>query len=59
MQTMLKFSRAIDALSERLGWLSMMLVILTVAIGFYNVAARYTGRFIGMQLSSNGFIETQ
>lgn len=59
MQTMLKFSRAIDALSERLGWLSMMLVILTVAIGFYNVAARYIGRFIGMQLSSNGFIETQ
>jgi len=59
MQTLLKFSKTIDAISERLGWLSMMLVILTVVIGFYNVLARYVGRFIGMQLSSNVFIETQ
>lgn len=59
MQSLLKFSRIIDAISERLGWLSMMLVILTVAIGFYNVLVRYIGRFIGMQLSSNVFIETQ
>lgn len=59
MQSLLKFSRAIDAISERLGWLSMILVILTVAIGFYNVLVRYIGRFIGLQLSSNVFIETQ
>lgn len=59
MQSLLKFSKAIDAISERLGWLSMMLVVLTVVIGFYNVVARYVGRFIGMQLSSNIFIETQ
>ena len=59
MQSLLKFSRAIDAVSERLGWLSIMIVVLTVAIGFYNVLARYIGRFIGMQLSSNVFIETQ
>jgi TRAP-type mannitol/chloroaromatic compound transport system permease small subunit len=59
MRSLLKFSRAIDTISERLGWLSMMLVVLTVAIGFYNVLARYVGRFVGMQLSSNIFIETQ
>jgi TRAP-type mannitol/chloroaromatic compound transport system permease small subunit len=59
MQSLLKFSRVIDAISERLGWLSMMLVILTVVVGFYNVLARYVGRFVGMQLSSNVFIETQ
>jgi TRAP-type mannitol/chloroaromatic compound transport system permease small subunit len=35
------------------------IVILTVAIGFYNVAARYVGRFVGLKLSSNALIELQ
>lgn len=59
MQTLLRISRAIDEISERLGWLSMILVVLTVAIGFYNVLVRYIGRFIGIQLSSNFYIEAQ
>lgn len=54
-----KYIQIADAISERLGWLSMLLVVITVGIGFYNVIARYLGRFIGMQLSSNVFIETQ
>ena len=37
----------------------MMVVVLTVVIGFYNVLARYVGRFVGAQLSSNLLIETQ
>lgn len=53
------YINVVDTVSEKLGWLSMFLVIVTVAIGFYNVLARYIGRFIGMQLSSNVFIETQ
>jgi TRAP-type mannitol/chloroaromatic compound transport system permease small subunit len=35
------------------------IVLLTIAVGFYNVMARYIGRFMGLQLSSNLFIELQ
>ena len=59
MRTLAPFVRMMDNISERLGWLSTMIVIATVAVGFYNVAARYLGRFIGVQLSSNVFIEMQ
>lgn len=59
MRLLLGYSRIIDWISEQMGWLSMFLVIVTVVIGFYNVVARYVGRFIGMQLSSNVYIETQ
>lgn len=59
MNTLLRISKAIDGLSERFGWLSMILVLFTLVIGFYNVAARYMGRFIGQTLSSNVFIELQ
>ncbi len=59
LKILLKYTRIVDAVSERLGWLSMILVILTVIIGFYNVLARYLGRFIGVRLSTNLFIELQ
>jgi TRAP-type mannitol/chloroaromatic compound transport system permease small subunit len=59
MRILLKFARAIDRLIEILGQWSDWLVILTVAVGFYNVAVRYIGRFIGLQLSSNALIELQ
>jgi TRAP-type mannitol/chloroaromatic compound transport system permease small subunit len=39
--------------------LATLLVLVTIAIGFYNVAARFLGRYIGVQLSSNVFIELQ
>lgn len=35
------------------------MVILTIAVGFYNVTARYLGRIIGLKLSSNALIELQ
>ncbi|MCB0084226.1 MAG: TRAP transporter small permease subunit, partial [Caldilineaceae bacterium] len=38
---------------------AQMLVIVTVALGFYNVVARYIGRSLGMNLSSNLFLEMQ
>ena len=53
------YIRFVDTLSEILGITSMYLVILTVAVGFYNVVTRYVGRFIGVRLSSNVFIEIQ
>jgi TRAP-type mannitol/chloroaromatic compound transport system permease small subunit len=59
MQSLLKIASAIDNLTEKLGWLLNWLVLLTVGVGFYNVMARYLGRFIGVQLSSNALIELQ
>ncbi len=59
MRALRGYVRLIDGLSEWLGWLSMMLVVITVIIGIYNVAARYIGYYIGVQLSSNVFIELQ
>ncbi|MCA9925978.1 MAG: TRAP transporter small permease subunit [Anaerolineales bacterium] len=59
MRIMVKVSHAIDAFSERLGNVSVYLVILTFFVGFSNVVLRYAGRFIGRRLTSNVFIEIQ
>jgi TRAP-type mannitol/chloroaromatic compound transport system permease small subunit len=52
-------SRRIDRMTDIIGSWSTGLVLVTIAVGFYNVVARYVGRLIGIQLSSNGFIELQ
>jgi TRAP-type mannitol/chloroaromatic compound transport system permease small subunit len=59
MQALLKFAHFIDRLTEAVGGLANWIVIITVVIGFYNVVARYLGRFIGARLSSNVYIELQ
>ena len=59
LRVLLRVSGLIDSLSERVGGVSVYLVIVTVAVGFYNVLVRYSARFIGVQLSSNLFIEMQ
>jgi TRAP-type mannitol/chloroaromatic compound transport system permease small subunit len=59
VQLLLKFSAAIDALTEMLGKLANWIVLLVIAVGFYNVVARYLGRLIGVKLSSNALIELQ
>lgn len=59
MRFLLKIAQVIEKISENGGRLATMLVLITVAIGFYNVVARYVGRYIGMTLSSNIFIEIQ
>lgn len=56
---LLRVARAIDALSEWVGKSLSWLVLLTIAVGFYNVMARYIGRFLGLQLASNGLLELQ
>lgn len=53
------YVKGVDRLAEITGRLSQILVLVVVLIGFYNVVARYVGRFIGVQLSSNVFIELQ
>ncbi len=59
LRVLLRVAGLIDSLSERVGGVSVYLVIVTVAVGFYNVLVRYSARFIGVQLSSNLFIEMQ
>ena len=59
IRDLLKLSRIIDNVTEKIGRSSDWIVILTIAVGFYNVTARYIGRFIGLRLSSNAFIELQ
>lgn len=59
MRSLLKIATAIDTLIEKLGLLINWLVLLTLGVGFYNVIARYLGRFIGLKLSSNVLIELQ
>jgi TRAP-type mannitol/chloroaromatic compound transport system permease small subunit len=59
MRGLLRLAHAIDKLSEAAGKLGILLTALLVLVGFYNVAARFIGRTIGLQLSSNSFIEIQ
>jgi TRAP-type mannitol/chloroaromatic compound transport system permease small subunit len=56
---LLKISQFIDNCADKLGWLSNWLVLLTIGVGFFNFLARYMGRFIGIQLSSNALLELQ
>lgn len=59
MRAWLRVAHAIDALTEWLGNISTALVIVTIAVGFYNVLVRYIGRYIGVNLASNLYIEAQ
>ncbi|MEB3210965.1 MAG: TRAP transporter small permease subunit [Leptolyngbyaceae bacterium] len=59
MQVLLRISRWIDRLSEWIGILTIGLTLMMVAIGAYNAITRYLGKFIGVNLSSNLYIEVQ
>lgn len=54
-----RFSNTVDRVSDFVGEIGEYLVLITVGIGVYNVAARFLGRYLGVQLSSNRFIEMQ
>lgn len=55
----LRVAAVIDRLSERVGRAASWLTLLMVLIGAFNAIARYLGRFVGVQLSSNGWLELQ
>ena len=59
MRAWLLLSRWIDRLNLALGRLVAWLALLMIAIGAYNALARYLGRFIGFNLSSNAYLELQ
>jgi TRAP-type mannitol/chloroaromatic compound transport system permease small subunit len=59
MKALLKIADIIDDLTEWVGGLANWIVIIVILVGFFNVVARYLGRFVGTRLTSNVFIELQ
>lgn len=59
LTVLLKFSRWIDAVNERIGQFAYWLVLAMLGVGCWNVVGRYVGQAIGQNLSSNRLIETQ
>jgi TRAP-type mannitol/chloroaromatic compound transport system permease small subunit len=59
MKSLLAWSRRIDALTTLAGRGSSWLVLAMTLVGAYNAVARYLGRFLGVNLSSNAYIELQ
>lgn len=59
MQSLLRVSRWIDAINERIGRFTYWLVLVMLLIGVWNVIGRYGGYLVGRNLSSNALIETQ
>lgn len=58
-RALIRFSRVVDLVNERLGALSKYLVVIAVVVGFANVVLRYVGRQTGRTLASNTYIELQ
>jgi TRAP-type mannitol/chloroaromatic compound transport system permease small subunit len=54
-----RLAAAVDALNARIGRVVAWLCLLMVAVGAFNAVARYVGRFVGANLSSNAYIELQ
>ena len=59
MPRWLRVAAAIDRFTTGLGRITAWLALAMVLIGAYNAIARYLGRFIGVNLSSNAYIEAQ
>lgn len=59
MTRWLALARAIDRTNATIGRMVSWLGVVMVAIGAYNAVARYLGRFTGLHLSSNAYIELQ
>lgn len=54
-----RFVRVVDSLTERVGRAVSWLILAMVLIGAYNAVARYLGRGLGVNLSSNAYLEAQ
>ncbi len=59
MHRWLRLSRAIDVMNDRIGRAIAWLALAMVLIGAFNAVARYGGRFLGVNLSSNAYLELQ
>lgn len=54
-----QISRWIDLINEGIGRLTFGFALVMVVVGAYNTLARYLGKYIGVNLSSNRYIEVQ
>lgn len=59
MEKLLKIARIIDFFTEKIGQFTSWLVLVMVILGVWNVSGRYLGRFVGINLTSNAYIEAQ
>ena len=59
MRLFVRISDAIDAVSDRLGGLVGWLTLAMILLGAFNAIARYVGKSIDLNLSSNAYIEGQ
>lgn len=59
LHALLRLGRIIDQINEWCGHLAAWLALLMVALGAYNAVVRYLGRYLGISLSSNAYIELQ
>jgi len=59
MGLFLKFSQSIDRMTDFIGRMTFWLTLAMVVMGAFNAVARYVSKFIGVNLSSNAFIEAQ
>lgn len=55
----LRVAAAIDRVTGAIGRAVSWLALVMVLIGAFNAVARYLGRFVGMSLSSNAWLELQ
>jgi len=51
--------RGVDRINERIGRSVAWLVLVMVLLGAFNAVARYAGRYVGFNLSSNAYLELQ
>ncbi|MEM9120871.1 MAG: TRAP transporter small permease subunit [Cyanobacteria bacterium P01_F01_bin.56] len=59
MQFLLRLSGWIDRISRWIGWFTIGLTLIMTAVGAYNAITRYLGQYMGVNLSSNRYIEVQ
>ncbi|MEZ5974650.1 MAG: TRAP transporter small permease subunit [Planctomycetota bacterium] len=59
MQALATLLRPVHQLNRRLAGLAAVCTLLMVLIGAYNALARFTGKYLGLALTSNALVELQ
>ena len=59
LRPLLTYQRGMDRVSNAVGSAAKYLVIAVVGVGFVNAVLRYIGKFAGVRLTSNRFLELQ
>lgn len=59
MQALLRLARGIDRLSDLFGNIILVLTMVMVLVGAWNVVGRFAGRAVGQNLTSNSLLEWQ